>query len=915
MLAGLPPGALVEGPLVTIIILTRDGLRHLRTVMPALDRVAYRSFEVVVVDNGSSDGTASYLHGLRPRYDLRIVRNETNRSFAEANGQGEAIARGELLLLLNNDVDPIGPDFLGHLVETMVGAPDVAVVGARLVYPRRRGRPTGPITTAPDLTLQHRGTDFATIDGTLRARNLGDGEDPDTPIARSIREVPAVTAACALVRRAAWQAVGGMSEAYDYGMEDVEFCLALRSGGWRIVCDGRAVLWHDASATQHRTAFEIRSRRQEQNRAIFAGRWGKRLFREVFLDRLHGGRAWSEDSLHVGITVTRDDPSAGWGDLYTARELGAAFAGLGWTVSFLERFEDRWYRPPTDLDVVIVLLDAFDIRRIPTGVVKVAWCRNWIDRWLERPWFEDYDLVFAGSEIARAAIERSSSVAAEVMPLATNPERFKPRDPDPALAVDVAFVGNLWGEERGVARVLGDLVTGGRTVGAWGRGWSEHVSASGLDRGQLPYEEVPDVYASADIVVDDTATPTKPWGLVNGRVFDALAAGTVVVSDNEAGVRELFDDEFPTWADSESLALVVEELRADPSRRRELIARYRGIVVDRHTYAHRAGQIRDALALWASASRVSLLIGAPNHDVATTWGDLHFARGLQRRFRCLGRPTSVRILPEWEDSVTTRSDLVMHLFGLKEYTPQPGPLNMLWVISHPDLVTDDAANAFDAVLVASDPFATELASRLRAPVHPLHQATDPDRFRPDAVGPHHDLLFVANSRGVRRKMIDDLTPTPHDLAVYGKGWRPEMLEPRYLRGENIPNAELAGYYANADIVLNDHWPDMRRLGFLSNRLYDAMAAGAFVISDNAPGIDDEFDRAVATYDTASELRVLVDHYLPDAAARRERADRGRAAVVARHTFAHRVAAIIEMTDPLLADRPSRILEGTVRTGD
>lgn len=915
ILAATPPGAPVSGPLVSVIVLTRDGLGHLRSLLDSLGRVHYRDFEVIVVDNGSSDGTARYLAGLHPPYPLRSIRNEDNRSFAAANGQGEQVAGGEFLLLLNDDIVPLSPDFLGHMVETIIGAPDVALVGARLILPKRSGPATGPTTTAPDLTLQHRGTHFATLDGVPRPRNLGGGEDPDSTIAREVRELPAVTAACALVRRSAWLAVGGMSDAYDYGMEDVDLCLALRAAGWRIVYDGRAVLWHDESTTQRRQESEGRRRRQERNRAILAGRWGVRLFREVLLDRLAGGHAWSEDPLHVGITVTRDDPSAGWGDWYTAHDLGSALQGLGWTVSYLERFEDRWYRPPSSLDIVIVLLDTFDIHRLPPGVVTVAWCRNWIDRWLEHPWFEDYDVVLAAGSIAQAAIERSSGVAAQILPLATDPDRYRPRPSDPAQAVDVAFVGNLWGEERAVARALPDIAARGHTVGAWGRGWSEHPSAAGFARGELPYEEVPLVYASAGVVLDDTASPAKRWGMLNGRVFDALAAGTVAITDNEAGVREIFDDAFPTWGDRASLTRTVDDLLADPERRRAIVERYRAIVLDRHTYAHRARQIRDALEAWARASRVSLLVGAPSHDVATTWGDLHFARGLQRAFRRVGHPASVRILPEWDEPVTTRSDLLIHLFGLKEYAPQPGPVDLLWVISHPDLVTDAAAGAYDAVMAASDLFAAELSDRLGAPVRPLHQATDADRFRPDAIGPPHDLLFVANSRGVRRKIVDDLTPTSHDLAVYGRGWLPEMLEPRYLRGEHVPNAELAGYYANARIVLNDHWEDMRRLGFLSNRLYDALASGAFVISDRVPGIDEEFDGAVATYETAAELRALVDRYLADTTGRRERAARGRAAVLARHTFAHRVAAILAIADPLLVERPSRIVADGVAGRD
>ena len=85
-------------------------------------------------------------------------------------------------------------------------------------------------------------------------------------------------------------------------------------------------------------------------------------------------------------------------------------------------------------------------------------------------------------------------------------------------------------------------------------------------------------------------------------------------------------------------------------------------------------------------------------------------------------------------------------------------------------------------------------------------------------------------------------------------------------------------------MLNDHWDDMRAEGFISNRLYDALACGAFVISDHIDGIEAEFDDAVVTYESPAELEALIDRYLADPDERRRRGDRGRAAVLERHTF-------------------------------
>ncbi|MEO5885823.1 MAG: glycosyltransferase, partial [Candidatus Limnocylindrales bacterium] len=94
------------GPLVSAIVVTRDGIEHVRRLLPALERLAYRDLEVVIVDNGSADATVAYAQSLTTRLPIRVVRNPENRSFSEANNQGAAAASGELLLLINNDVEP-----------------------------------------------------------------------------------------------------------------------------------------------------------------------------------------------------------------------------------------------------------------------------------------------------------------------------------------------------------------------------------------------------------------------------------------------------------------------------------------------------------------------------------------------------------------------------------------------------------------------------------------------------------------------------------------------------------------------------------------------------------------------------------------------------------------------------------------
>jgi glycosyltransferase involved in cell wall biosynthesis len=317
-----------------------------------------------------------------------------------------------------------------------------------------------------------------------------------------------------------------------------------------------------------------------------------------------------------------------------------------------------------------------------------------------------------------------------------------------------------------------------------------------------------------------------------------------------------------------------------------------------------APAIRSALTTWASSTRFGLLVGISDWEVAESWGDYHFARALQRSLERAGHPTRLHFQPDWSDAVTARDDVAVHLFGLREADLRPSQINLLWQISHPDRATAELYDRYDHVFVASDRFAARMAPLAHVPVTALHQATDPERFWPDPTGPAHELLFVGNSRNVRRRIIDDLADTPHELAVYGRRWRADLIDPRFVKGERIPNVDLRRYYSSADIVLNDHWDDMRAEGFLSNRLYDALACGAFVISDHVVGIGAEFDDAVVTYRDRVDLAALIERYLGDEDERHERGRRGRAAVLERHTFDARAQVLVAAVEAIRQSRQS-----------
>jgi len=234
----------------------------------------------------------------------------------------------------------------------------------------------------------------------------------------------------------------------------------------------------------------------------------------------------------------------------------------------------------------------------------------------------------------------------------------------------------------------------------------------------------------------------------------------------------------------------------------------------------------------------------------------------------------------------------VHLRGLWPYAPRPDRCNVLWNISHPDLVTAAECDAFDLVLTPSERHAEALARATSTPVAVLAQATDPVTFFPERDPAHaRELVFVGNSRGVMRPILRDLVPTAHDLAVWGQQWE-GFLDARLIAGQHLPNDEVRRAYASAAIVLNDHWDDMREQGIVSNRIYDALACGAVVLSDHLPELEAQLGDAVCTYRTREQLHATVARLLADPAERAERGARGRELVLHHHTFGHRVEALL-----------------------
>lgn len=254
--------AIVGDPLVSIIIPTRDGVEVLERCIRSIEnKTDYPNYEILIIDNGSSKPeTLKYFAALRHR----VLRLDEPFNYSRLNNFGAQHAKGGFLLLLNNDTEVISPEWMRALLE-LCYLPGVGIAGAKLHY--------------PDGSIQHAGVVLG-IKGVaghshkyFPARNRGYFD-----ALACIRNYSAVTAACMMVRREAFAAVGGFDEELKVAFNDVDFCLRVGQKGYRIAWTPYAELFHHESATR---GFDLDPREIE----FMKRRWKDVLLHDPYYNR------------------------------------------------------------------------------------------------------------------------------------------------------------------------------------------------------------------------------------------------------------------------------------------------------------------------------------------------------------------------------------------------------------------------------------------------------------------------------------------------------------------------------------------------------------------------------------------------------------------------------------------------------
>ncbi len=594
--------------------LTRRCLSSIR------DHTSLADVEVIAVDNGSTDETPDALH----RLDwVRTIRNDTNLGFVRGNNLGIAAVRRDAdVLLLNNDVE-VRAGWLDGLRGTAYSAPDVGVVGCRLVL--------------PDGRLLHAGT--VLLPDTCWGQQVGSLEADLNQYAAD-RDVQGIVFACAYLRREVLDAIGDLSGDYESYFEDTDYCLRAREAGFRVLCCGSVTLVHaeHGSTAGDPALFEHLFQR---SRETFRRTWQHRLDERYTLDltwqsimNFPTGYATSCRGLLKAL------------DQQGVRGRYEYVYGQGTPFAVDEPPDSNDYvlnviasRPKLERPPISVVYGQGDVFRRNRGSYRIGYTMLEVDGfpadWVEAA--NAMDEVWVPSTFNRDGFLRCGvTKPIHLMPLGVDVDHFHPtirahRNPNG----DFVFLANFeWGERKApevLLRVFNRTFGCGEavvlvcktinvdsTLRVRDRIAALHLVDSGgrilfLHNRVFPHHELGSLYRSADCYV--AASRGEGWGL---PLIEAMACGLPVIATDWGAHRDFASEEngyllrsrglVPararcpyyqgfSWADPDPEHLAAL-LRHVFENREEAAAKGRRAAADvarRWTWAHAAARIRARL--------------------------------------------------------------------------------------------------------------------------------------------------------------------------------------------------------------------------------------------------------------------------------------------------------------------------------
>ena len=270
-------------PLVSVIIANKDHREDLMRCVESLEQESeYKNLEILIVENNSvSEEIVTYYDQVQRQYDnVRVLRYEKEFNYADIQNYAAVRAKGDHLLLLNNDTWLERPESIREMLGYCM-RDDVGIVGAKLLY--------------PDDTIQHAGV-IVGLGGVADHAFVGmDREDPGY-CCRAIcaQEYSAVTAACLMVNKTVFMEVGGMDTELKIAFNDVDFCLRVKEAGYKIIYNPFSIWYHDESKTRGAEDTPEKIERFRGEIEYFQRRWANFLY-------------WGDPSYNPNLALDRHD--------------------------------------------------------------------------------------------------------------------------------------------------------------------------------------------------------------------------------------------------------------------------------------------------------------------------------------------------------------------------------------------------------------------------------------------------------------------------------------------------------------------------------------------------------------------------------------------------------------------------------
>jgi hypothetical protein len=520
---------------VTVIVLTWNGLDYTKRCLETLHaHTVFPEYRVLVADNGSTDGTIEYL---KAQPFVTTISNGSNLGFAKGNNRAIASCdQNSDIILLNNDTEIHQPDWIERLQATAYSAPDIGLVGCRLV------RPEG--------ILQHAGT-YMPVE-TFWGRQLGSNEK-DINQYNCDRDVEGVVFACVYIKRRALTEIGLLDEDYFSYFEDTDYCFRATEKGYRVVCCGSVTIVHHehvstkVNAVRHKPMF-LRAQK------VFRSKWEKQLRDERYNREI----GWhSVFNFQIGYAIS-------------SRELACALDRKGVHIAYKYVYGPGTLRPEKEPEVsesgvidmirrrkldssrIQVVYGLGDVFQSNFGKYKIGFTMLETDR-IPLEWVRQANLMdevwVPSSFNARTFLDSGVERPIYVIPLGVDPNYFNPKIQRYPVTGVYTFLSIFeWGERKMPELLLkafndefrsdeavilicktknGDLRADVRAeVAALGlepTGGRIHFS---LDQ-VTPTYQLGSLYRSADCFV--LTTRGEGWGL---PVIEAMACGLPVIATN-----------------------------------------------------------------------------------------------------------------------------------------------------------------------------------------------------------------------------------------------------------------------------------------------------------------------------------------------------------------------------------------------